>query len=71
MLLDVGQFGCDGGLDFAVDFLRKEKVAISPGSVFGPGGKGMVRISLAADEATISEGINRLARFVQNESKEK
>ncbi len=71
MLLDVGQFGCDGGLDFAVDFLRKERVAISPGSVFGPGGKGMVRISLAADEATISEGINRLAKFVQNESKEK
>jgi len=66
MLLDVGQFGNDGGLDFAVDLLRTEGVAVSPGSVFGPGGKGMVRISLAADEATISEGINRLARFVQN-----
>lgn len=67
MLLDVGQFGFDGGLDFAVDFLRSHKVSISPGSVFGPGGSGMVRISLAADDEKIVDGIARLADYCNGE----
>lgn len=65
MLLDVGEYGSDGGLDFALELLRRQHVSIAPGSVFGPGGDGMVRISLAADESTIEAGINRIAAHLQ------
>ena len=64
-LVDVGRYGFDGGLDFALDLLREARVAIAPGSVFGPGGEGSVRISLAASDTTITEGIERIAAFVQ------
>lgn len=68
MLLDVGEYGSDGGLDFALELLRQQHVSIAPGSVFGPGGDGMVRISLAADEPTIEAGINRIAAHLQQGS---
>ena len=61
--------GADGGLDFALELLRQQRVSIAPGSVFGPGGDGMVRISLAADEPTIEAGINRIAAHLQQGSK--
>ena len=65
MLLDVGDHGSDGGLDFALDLLREQLVSIAPGSVFGPGGEGMIRLSLAASDATIETGINRIAAYLQ------
>ena len=68
MLLDVSDHGRDGGVDFALDLLRERKVSIAPGSVFGPGGEGMIRLSLAASEATIETGINRIAAHLQQES---
>lgn len=68
MLLDVSAFGADGGLDFALDLLREQRVSIAPGSVFGPGGVGMVRISLAAAPCTIETGINRIAAHLQRGS---
>ncbi len=68
MLLDVSAFGADGGLDFALDLLRDQRVSVAPGSVFGPGGAGMVRISLAAAPDTIENGINRIAAQVQRGS---
>ena len=64
MLLDVGEHGADGGLEFALELLRDAHVSIAPGSVFGPGGHGMVRISLAAAETTIEQGIRRIAEHV-------
>jgi aspartate/methionine/tyrosine aminotransferase len=66
MLLDVGDFGRDGGVDFALDLLRTQRVSIAPGSVFGPGGDGMIRLSLAASEDTIETGINRIAAYLQH-----
>ena len=68
MLLDVSDYGSDGGLDFALDLLREQRVSIAPGSVFGPGGEGMIRLSLAASEATIETGINRIAAYLQQGS---
>jgi aspartate/methionine/tyrosine aminotransferase len=65
-LLDVSDYGSDGGLDFALGLLRDQRVSVAPGSVFGPGGKGMVRISLAADEAMIETGINKLAAHLRH-----
>jgi aspartate/methionine/tyrosine aminotransferase len=67
MLLDVGAYGCDGGLDFALDLLREARVSIAPGSVFGPGGLGTVRVSLAAADHVIIEGIERIAAHVQRD----
>lgn len=48
-------------LRFALDLLDDHGVSVAPGSVFGPGGEGHVRISLAADEEDIVEGLHRLA----------
>lgn len=65
MLIDVGNHGCDGGLEFALDLLREQHVSVAPGSVFGPGGHGLIRISLAVNENTISQGINGIAAYLQ------
>lgn len=65
MLLDLSDLGSDGGLDFALELLREQRVSIAPGSVFGPGGEGMVRISLAADAGTIEAGINQIAAHLR------
>ncbi len=52
----------DDTVAFASSLVETEKVTVAPGEAFGPGGRGMVRISLASDEDTIEEGIRRLAR---------
>lgn len=51
---------------FASELVSAEKVTVAPGEAFGPGGSGMVRLSLASDESTIDEGIRRLARFARD-----
>ena len=66
MLLNVGDYGSTGDVKFALDLLKSHKVSIAPGSVFGPGGIGMVRISLAASESTIEKGIIGIADFLKN-----
>jgi bifunctional pyridoxal-dependent enzyme with beta-cystathionase and maltose regulon repressor activities len=47
--------------------LREARVSIAPGSVFGPGGLGTVRVSLAAADHVIIEGIERIAAHVQRD----
>lgn len=66
MLLNVSDFGSTGDVKFALDLLESHKVSIAPGSVFGPGGKGMIRVSLAASESTIEKGIIGIADFLKN-----
>ena len=46
---------------FALRLLRERHVAVVPGSAFGEGGEGMVRVSLAASEDAIRLGLDRLA----------
>jgi aspartate/methionine/tyrosine aminotransferase len=48
-------------LDFALSLLDRRGVSVAPGSVFGPGGEAWVRVSLAADESEITEGLSRIA----------
>jgi len=48
---------------FARDFLLKEKVAVAPGTTFGPSGRRYIRISLASERESIREGLRRLASF--------
>lgn len=45
---------------FALRALRERRVAVVPGSAFGEGGEGMVRVSLAASEDAIASGLARL-----------
>ena len=61
MLLDVSAAGVED-LDFALKLLESYSVSVAPGSVFGPGGRGWARISLAAEESAITEGVRRLAK---------
>lgn len=70
MLLNVSDYGSNGDVNFALDLLRSHKVSIAPGSVFGPGGQGMVRISLAASELTIEKGIIGIADFLNHRGKD-
>lgn len=44
--------------------LRSEKVVTIPGTVFGPRGEGYLRLSFAATEAELEEGVARLARYL-------
>jgi aspartate/methionine/tyrosine aminotransferase len=61
--------GIDGVTDsfeFATSLLKSEKVAVAPGSAFGNGGEGSVRICYASDFAVLRPGIERFLRFVES-----
>jgi aspartate aminotransferase len=49
---------------FAIRLLTEKHVAVSPGSAFGPGGEGMVRVSLASERSGLLDGLGRLADLV-------
>ncbi|WP_433612733.1 aminotransferase class I/II-fold pyridoxal phosphate-dependent enzyme [Dactylosporangium sp. CA-139114] len=57
------------GLDsetFAERLLQAERVAVVPGSVFGPGGEGHVRCSYATALPLLEEAVKRMGRFVDS-----
>lgn len=62
--VDISPTGLDA-FSFAEKLLKTEGVAVRPGDIFGIGGKGFVRVSFAASEEDVAEGIKRLGRFVQ------
>jgi len=49
---------------FSHRLLRDRHVAVVPGSAFGEGGEGMVRLSLAAPPDAIEAGLERLASLL-------
>lgn len=49
---------------FCERFLREERVAVIPGSAFGPGGEGFVRICYASSMKDIAEAIRRMDNFL-------
>ena len=51
--------------DFAGRLLLEEKVAVIPGSAFGPGGVGHVRICYAQEYSQLEEALTRMGAFVQ------
>jgi aspartate/methionine/tyrosine aminotransferase len=59
----VSPLGLDGRA-FAERLLREQRVLVGPGSAFGPGGAGFVRVSFAAEDGRLREGLKRLAAFV-------
>ncbi|MBI2888687.1 MAG: pyridoxal phosphate-dependent aminotransferase [Candidatus Liptonbacteria bacterium] len=51
------------------DILRRNKVATVPGSTFGPGGEGHIRICFGRAEQDIVEGMARLTAYFESVSK--
>lgn len=50
--------------------LEKEGVATVPGNVFGPAGEGYIRLSFAASQNELQEGIRHMKDFFENLKKE-
>lgn len=50
--------------EFVEFLIEHEHLALTPGSVFGPSGEGYVRMSCAASQDTIREGIERIEAAV-------
>jgi hypothetical protein len=57
--------GLRNSLDFARSLLRENRVAVAPGSAFGKGGEGAVRICCAADESVLEPAMDRLGKFLE------
>lgn len=51
--------------EFAEQLLHEEKVAVVPGTAFGPSGEGHIRCSYAYSTEQIQEALNRMERFVR------
>ncbi len=52
--------------EFCEKFLLEEKVAVIPGSAFGPGGEGFVRACYATSMKDIAEAVARMDNFLTN-----
>ena len=55
-------------VEFAERLLHNYGVVVAPGSGFGPGGEGFVRLSFAAGRSQLETGLDRLERMVVNNS---
>jgi aspartate/methionine/tyrosine aminotransferase len=64
MLIDVSEAGLPS-LELTLKLLAEWGVAVAPGEVFGPGGQGLVRVSLAEEPDVIEEGLGRLSDAVR------
>jgi aminotransferase len=52
-------------VEFSNRLYDEHHVATVPGSAFGTAGKGRVRVSYAAEENTLREGMRRLASAIK------
>ncbi|HXF60141.1 MAG TPA: pyridoxal phosphate-dependent aminotransferase [Caldilineaceae bacterium] len=57
--------GLEDSFGFALALLQEEKVAVAPGSAFGAGGEGSVRICFASERAVLEPAMERFCRFVE------
>lgn len=51
--------------EFAYDLLDKKQVVVVPGTAFGPGGKGYIRISYATSLEQIQKGMDLIEEYVK------
>jgi aspartate/methionine/tyrosine aminotransferase len=63
LMVDVSSTG-EPSAGLAERLLREELVAVVPGSAFGPGGEGMVRVSFAAADDVVAAGVERLSSLL-------
>ena len=57
--------GLDDSVAFALRLLRETKVAVAPGSAFGAGGEGNVRLCFASDMSVLEPALERFCKFVE------
>jgi hypothetical protein len=57
--------GMGDSFEFALSLLRETRVSVAPGSAFGNGGEGAIRICCAADESVLEPAMERLGKFIQ------
>ena len=57
--------------EFAMELLKREKVAVVPGTAFGNCGEGFLRISYAYSLEELKKATDRIAKFVEEIRKEK
>ncbi|MCL0312025.1 aminotransferase class I/II-fold pyridoxal phosphate-dependent enzyme [Apilactobacillus sp. TMW 2.2459] len=50
--------------EFALDLAEKAKVGVIPGSAFGEGGQGYIRLSYAASDETIKNAMNQMKSYL-------
>ena len=62
---DISRFGLSSE-DFCSDLLRKQRVAMVPGTAFGAGGEGFVRVSYAYSIKNITEALRRLEQYIKS-----
>lgn len=55
---------------FAEKLLAEEKVAVVPGTAFGAGGEGFVRVSYAYSLEDLKKALSRIERFIQKQRNE-
>jgi aspartate/methionine/tyrosine aminotransferase len=60
----VGEFA-HSGRDFARELLKEKNVLVSPGDLFGPHGENHIRVSYAAEDGRLREGVARLVDLVR------
>lgn len=53
------------GREFADRLFADQRVLVSPGELFGPSAADFVRLSLAADDGRLREGLTRLTEFIE------
>jgi aminotransferase len=54
--------------EFTERLLREERVAVVPGSAFGPSGAGHVRACYATSYEDLEEALRRIGRFVERQA---
>jgi aspartate/methionine/tyrosine aminotransferase len=59
--------GWRNGQAFAETLLATRRVRVLPGDLFGPSGKGFVRLSCVADEGRLEEGLNRIGELIKGQ----
>ena len=60
--------GVEDSFAFALDLLKATKVSVAPGSAFGNGGEGSIRICCASDLSVLEPAMERLCRFIEQRS---
>lgn len=55
--------------EFCRDLLHKQRVAVVPGTAFGPSGEGHIRCSYAYSIENIQEALSRIRRYLEEESR--
>ena len=57
---------CLSSREFAMRLLKEKHVVVVPGTGFGEGGEGFVRLAYATSEENIREGLRRMKEFVES-----